>query len=137
MNDNYIIQNNISNAFTCSSCGKKVQALEYGGRHRNHCPHCLCSLHLDIKPGDRRSNCRGVMKPIGIHVQTNGEWSVIHQCTRCGTVKINRIAYDDNELLLLSIAAEPLMSMPFPSKDILNTLRTLSMDKGVKNEHTH
>lgn len=115
-----------SSGFICKSCGKKVAPPAYGGRHRNHCPHCLCSLHLDHRPGDRASSCMAIMKPIGIHVQSNGEWSIIHKCSQCGTVKVNRIAHDDNELLLLTIAAEPLMSLPFPSKKILSVLQKLS-----------
>jgi hypothetical protein len=68
------------------------------------------------------------MKPLGIHVQKNGEWSLIHQCSICHTIKINRTAHDDNELLLLTIAAEPMMSLPFPSKKIIKTLQRLSTE---------
>ena len=28
-----------------------------GSNHRNHCPNCLYSLHVDIEPGDRESEC--------------------------------------------------------------------------------
>lgn len=30
-----------------------------GSNHRNHCPNCLYSLHVDIEPGDRESECGG------------------------------------------------------------------------------
>jgi len=120
-----------SHGFTCASCGREISSLTYGGRHRNHCPHCLCSLHVDNRPGDRESSCRGIMKPIGIHVQKNGEWSLIHKCDTCGVIKINRTAYDDNELLLLTIAAEPMMSLPFPAKNIISTLHRLSVEKEI------
>jgi len=129
MNKNTSTKKDQQELFTCISCGEKVITLEYGGQHRNHCPHCLCSSHLDITPGDRRSQCHGIMKPAGIHVQKNGEWSIIHKCSKCGSIKINRIAYDDNELLLLTLAAEPLMSLPFPSKKIISTLQALSQKK--------
>ena len=129
MNKNIPSEPGFSHGFTCTSCGKEISALPYGGRHRNHCPHCLCSLHIDHKPGDRKSNCHGIMKAIGVHVQQNGEWSIIHKCSQCGIVKVNRIAYDDNELLLLTIAAEPLMSLPFPSKNLIKTLQKFSMEK--------
>ncbi|MCF7832111.1 MAG: RNHCP domain-containing protein [Candidatus Marinimicrobia bacterium] len=128
MNKQLPLETEFSHGFTCASCGKLIPPLAFGGRHRNHCPHCLCSLHIDHKPGDRKSNCRGIMKPIGIHVQQNGEWSLIHQCKTCGTIKINRTAYDDNELLLLTIAAEPMMSLPFPAKKIISTLHRLSTE---------
>lgn len=117
-----------SKGFLCAYCGKKVQALNYGGRHRNHCPHCLSSLHVDNSPGDRSATCHGIMKAIGIHVQKNGEWSLIHKCEKCGIIKINRTACDDNELLLLTIAAEPIMSLPFPSKKMISTLQNLSLN---------
>jgi len=74
------------------------------------------------------------MKPISVHVQKNGEWSIIHKCYQCKTIKINRIAYDDNELLLLTIATEPLVSLPFPSKNIISTLHKFSLEKGKENE---
>jgi hypothetical protein len=45
-------------------------------------------------------------------------------------MKLNRIAADDNELLLLTMAAEPLMSLPFPSKTMISTLHKLSLEKG-------
>jgi hypothetical protein len=67
------------------------------------------------------------MKPIGIHVQKNGEWSLIHQCETCGMIKINRTAFDDNELLLVTLAARPLMSLPFPAKRVLSELQRLSL----------
>jgi predicted RNA-binding Zn-ribbon protein involved in translation (DUF1610 family) len=130
MNHHEFIHNIPSEPFICVSCGKEIESLEYGGRHRNHCPHCLSSCHIDIVPGDRKSTCLGTMKPIGIHVQKNGEWSLIHRCSKCGTIKINRTAHDDNELLLLTIAAEPMMSLPFPAKKIISTLQKLSVEKG-------
>jgi hypothetical protein len=74
------------------------------------------------------------MQPIGIYVQKNKEWSIIHRCRQCKTLRINRIAYDDNELLLLTLAAEPLMSLPFPSQKIISTLHRLSLEKGKENE---
>ena len=132
-----IIRNNPQESFICISCGKAVTPLKYGGQHRNHCPNCLCSYHIDIIQGDRRSSCRRIMKPIGIHVQKNKEWSIIHKCSQCRTIRINRIASDDNELLLLALAAEPLMSLPFPSKKIISTLHRLSIEEGKENEQLY
>ena len=57
-----------------------------------------------MQPGDRRSNCRGEMEPIAVWVKANGEWALLHRCRNCGTVRANRIAGDDNELLLMSLA---------------------------------
>ncbi len=54
------------------------------------------------------------MEPIAVWVRTNGEWAVVHRCTRCNAVRTNRIAGDDNEVALMSIAFRPLARPPFP-----------------------
>ena len=51
--------------FSCMKCGKEILPLT-NGSYRNHCPHCLSSRHVDNKPGDRSSQCKGLMKPIGL-----------------------------------------------------------------------
>jgi DNA-directed RNA polymerase subunit RPC12/RpoP len=130
MSRNKILRENPQESFICSTCGKAVGPVKFGGRHRNHCPHCLSSLHVDISPGDRRSSCRGTMEPISIYVQKNREWSIIHRCTKCSAIRINRIAADDNELLLLTMSAKLLMSLPFPSKSLIDTLHKISQEKG-------
>jgi len=108
------IFSNNGESFICAVCSRAVLPLESGGRNRNHCPHCLASLHLDLRPGDRRSSCRGVMKPVGIWVQANREWSLLHRCERCGFIRANRVAADDSELALLGLAVQPLGNLPFP-----------------------
>lgn len=101
-------------SFTCAVCGALVTPENAGSRHRNHCPHCLSSVHVDNRPGDRASLCQGIMDPIGIWVRKNGEWAIIHRCRTCGQLSSNRIAADDNPTLLMSIAAKPLAAPPFP-----------------------
>jgi len=100
--------------FECVHCGKCVADEGAGSRHRNHCPGCLWSVHLDNIPGDRGAHCGGPMEPIAVWVRKGGEWAVIHRCTQCGQLRSNRIASDDNEMLLLSLAARPISSPPFP-----------------------
>ena len=104
--------------FTCSYCGRSVSNTSQGTRHRNHCPWCLRSIHLDESPGDRRSSCNGIMEPIAISVR-KGEWILIHRCNDCGILKANRIAGDDNELALLSLAVRPVAQPPFPLDGLL------------------
>ncbi|MBN2041762.1 MAG: RNHCP domain-containing protein [Spirochaetes bacterium] len=81
-----------------------------GSSHRNHCPYCLWSKHLDIKPGDRAELCNGSMHPISLYRRDDNELSIIHRCSKCGKLKINRIAGDDDltplQLLAESILAE-------------------------------
>lgn len=101
-------------SFQCVHCGALVIPEGAGTSHRNHCPHCLWSLHLDIRPGDRAAYCEGHMEPVAIWVRRGDEWALIHRCRECGTFASNRIAADDNELLLLSLAVKPLATPPFP-----------------------
>ena len=102
-------------SFTCKVCGRPVVSAGSGSDHRNHCPNCLSSLHVDEEPGDRASDCGGLMDPIGVWVRKNGEWAVIH---RCGKLSSNRVAADDNPMKLMSIALKPLTLPPFPLERI-------------------
>ncbi len=53
--------------FKCLNCGKIVSDSRFmGTENRNHCPFCLWSKHVDIKPGDRAQLCHGLMKPVGL-----------------------------------------------------------------------
>ena len=45
---------NERNPFKCGRCRAFVGPVVHGGRHRNHCPYCLASRHVDLRrPGDR------------------------------------------------------------------------------------
>ena len=104
--------------FICSHCGKKVSFKRtIGTEHRNHCPFCLWSQHEDLEiSGDRKSNCRGQMKPIGLTFkkegqdkygqQKQGELMIIHQCLICGKISINRLAGDDDNQVILEVFEE-------------------------------
>ena len=104
----------LDDGFTCIHCGREVLPLGYSSR--NHCPHCLSSIHLDEVPGDRAAHCGGVMEPVGVWVRQGGEWAILHRCKKCGAFHSNRIAADDNPALLLQLAARPLAEPPFPLK---------------------
>ena len=101
--------------FRCRHCGLDVSVHAPGTAHRNHCPGCLWSRHLDdAVPGDRAADCGSSMEPIAITVRGDGEWVLIHRCTGCGELHQNRTAGDDNPLLLLRVAVRPLAQPPFP-----------------------
>lgn len=100
--------------FTCIRCRRAVGAESFGTRHRNHCPHCLWSRHLDGEPGDRRSPCCQPMEPVAIEVRRDGEWALVHRCAGCGLLRTNRIAGDDAVLPLLALAVRPLARPAFP-----------------------
>lgn len=102
-------------SFQCIHCNTWIPIHSYmGTSHRNHCPFCLWSLHVDdITPGDRRSTCHGEMEPIGLSYKhegldkygnvKQGELMIIHVCSLCGKININRIAGDDDEKTILAL----------------------------------
>lgn len=100
--------------FACAHCGAQTPTRLAGSAHRNHCPSCLWSKHVDHRPGDRSACCDGLMEPVAVWVRKGGEWAIIHRCTICGVLRSNRIAADDNEALLLSLAVRPLSMPAFP-----------------------
>lgn len=100
--------------FTCVCCKQPVPTNSYGTQNRNHCPACLWSRHVDAAIGDRNSGCNQPMEPIAIMVGRGGEWSIVHRCTGCGTLRHNRIAGDDLEMPLLWLALRPIANPAFP-----------------------
>ena len=106
-------------SFRCGHCGLDVSTHALGTAHRNHCPNCLWSRHLDDDtPGDRDADCGSLMEPIAIGVRGSGERVLVHRCTGCDALRLNRAAGDDNALILLRIAVKPLAQPPFPLERI-------------------
>ncbi|WP_259670145.1 RNHCP domain-containing protein [Streptomyces sp. ID38640] len=93
LRSNTISRTTENTGFTCGYCGKAVAAL-VNGSYRNHCPHCLHSLHVDISPGDRANDCRALMRPVGVEHHSAKGYMIVHQCTGCGTRGRNRMADD-------------------------------------------
>ena len=94
------------NAFICEHCGKEVLPLGYSSR--DHCPFCLWSKHLDVNPGDRANDCKGLMEPIRVETDPKKGYVIIHRCQRCGEIHRNRAANEaavqpDNIKLLISL----------------------------------
>ena len=65
------------------------------GSYRNHCPDCLWSVHLDLLPGDRQSDCGQPMAPIELAWPRGKGLAVRHRCTGCGQIVLTRLATDD------------------------------------------
>lgn len=101
--------------FRCSHCRNLVFINEeMGTKHRNHCTFCLWSKHVDRKPGDRKADCMGSMKPIGITLKAEGtdrftgalkygDIMIVHECADCGKFSINRIAADDSSQTIMQV----------------------------------
>lgn len=99
------------NSFICVHCGKEVEPLGYTSR--NHCPHCLWSLHVDINPGDRANPCRGELEPIRTEPDAKKGFIIIHRCKKCGEIRRNKAALntknqpDDMSLIIKLTVADP------------------------------
>ncbi len=100
--------------FHCVRCSRPIVPQAIGTEHRNHCNWCLWSKHLDDVPGDRAADCGGAMEPIAVWVRRGSDWAIIHQCRKCGELHSNRIAGDDNEIALVSLAVRAISQPPFP-----------------------
>jgi len=105
--------------FSCQHCGIEVSSEPGVSRvlNRNHCPICLWSKHVDLyQAGDRLNACKAGMRPVGVTFKQErnkygsglGELQLIHQCTGCGGISINRIAADDDAELIWDIYEDSL-----------------------------
>lgn len=83
------------NSFTCENCGFEV--LPLGKTSRNHCPKCLCSLHVDVFPGDRACDCHGVMRPIQSEPDPKKGYVITHKCSKCGFTGKNKAAIKEGK----------------------------------------
>lgn len=88
--------------FKCGHCGANV----VGNGYTNHCPRCLWSRDVDINPGDRRSPCGGLMRPI--HLETvRDDYIITHKCEKCGKERRQKTADDDDMDEIIRLGANP------------------------------
>jgi RNHCP domain-containing protein len=98
------MRRNENEPFRCGRCRMFVGQTVSGGKHRNHCPFCLASRHVDLRrPGDRESPCRAVMPAIGVAFRADGEQMLVHRCNGCGIERQNRIAADDDPVVVMRL----------------------------------
>ena len=97
--------------FVCRNCGFEVEPL--GTTSRDHCPRCLCSIHIDINPGDRANECLGTLRPVQVLPDPKKGYLIVYKCDKCGAVVRNKAAYpakvqpDDIDLLIkLTVARD-------------------------------
>ncbi|HSL46300.1 MAG TPA: RNHCP domain-containing protein [Anaerolineales bacterium] len=121
--------------FRCAHCQALVSSahLLSGVNNRNHCPYCLWSSHLDLfAAGDRLSACKAPMRPIGLTMkkgrnkyqrEPRGELMLVHECTDCKTLSINRIAADDDSATVMAVFEESLQ--------LEEQFHTLALDYGI------
>jgi hypothetical protein len=99
-----------------------------GTANRNHCNMCLWSKHVDEHKGDRKASCQGGMQPIGLTFKHEGlgrigEIMLIHLCSSCQKISINRTARNDMEDKILSVFER--------SFKLDNTVKARLKDEGI------
>lgn len=84
--------------FACRHCGGHVK----GSGYTDHCPKCLWSRHVDINPGDRQVDCRGMMEPINAE-QKGDEYIIHYRCQKCSYEHQVKAAKNDNFETILQL----------------------------------
>ena len=87
--------------FVCKNCGADVPPLSYSSR--DHCNKCLCSLHVDINPGDRANGCGGLLAPVSALPDAKKGFIINYKCKKCGAALRCRAASDDDTELLIKL----------------------------------
>lgn len=93
--------NHLDEGFICENCQKEVAPLGYTSR--DHCPYCLYSKHVDINPGDRQNNCKGLLKPIQLE-KFKDTFKIIYKCQKYKKNHKNIIAKDDNMTKIIELS---------------------------------
>ena len=101
------------NEFNCRVCGKLVPALKYSSR--DHCTKCLCSIHIDINPGDRLNTCLGTLVPVEVTTSNKKGYIIKYQCDKCKQFHNNKSAEDDSFKTLLKV-----MNQTYNIKDFMS-----------------
>jgi len=65
----------------------------------------LYGKHVDINPGDRLNNCKGLLEPIGIE-KYKDTYKIIYKCRKCNEIHKNIMAKDDNMDLIINLSVE-------------------------------
>ena len=95
----------IDETFVCENCGANVPILGYSCR--DHCNKCLYSKHVDIYPGDRSEDCKGKLAPIAVQNDSKKGYVIIYKCEKCGAIRKNIVAKDDNMNLVIKLSGNP------------------------------
>jgi len=62
----------------------------------------------DKDPGDRASECGGLMAPLAIDKSGKKGFMIFHKCLECGKITKNKIADDDDMDEVINLSANPL-----------------------------
>ena len=58
----------------------------------------LISFH-----GDREETCHGILRPMQVELSNKKGYVIVYKCDRCGAIRRNKSAEDDNNDLLIKL----------------------------------
>ncbi len=67
--------------FDCINCSRAVSV--GGAQVRDHCPFCLHGRHVDVVPGDRAAQCRGLLVPSDFSLEGRAGVIIHYRCNKC------------------------------------------------------
>ena len=60
---------------------------------------------MDKNPGDRQEECHGDLEPIGLEINSKKGYVIIFKCKKCGAIRKNKAAKDDNMDLIIELSS--------------------------------
>ena len=54
-------------------------------------------------PGDREEECKGLLKPVQVELDSKKGYVIIYKCEKCGAIRKNKAAIDDDKDLLIKL----------------------------------
>lgn len=61
---------------------------------------------MDKNPGDRLEECQGDLEPISLEMNNKKGYVIIFKCKKCGSIRKNKAAKDDNIDLLIDLSSK-------------------------------
>ena len=58
--------------------------------------------------GDRAETCHGMLEPIGIEISSKKGYVIIYKCKKCGAIRKNISAKDDDMSLIIKLSSNPI-----------------------------
>ena len=58
--------------------------------------------------GDRMEDCHGLLVPIGVEISSKKGYVIVYKCEKCGQIRKNISARDDNMSAIIKLSANPL-----------------------------
>ena len=87
--------------FTCLNCARQNKPVR--PFIRDHCQYCMCSLHVDVHPGDRAADCGGLMRALAFRKGKKTDYQILYQCEKCSYKHWNMMLPDDNMQIMESL----------------------------------